>query len=233
MPVEYIEKEITSEYESEEYYQEGEDEISTEFILKYPNLNISEEDLNVYEEDLNVYEENLNISDEDLNVSDEDLNIPDDKDLNISNDENLNVYEENLNSPNDEVLYDEKHLNISNNEDLYEEEYLNILNEENLYARGQALEIFLSVTDCDSFDWFASITNESSHSNKRFLHSKLLNLASSQSFMTNLLANRSHSYPGGSLRSLQIFAFWTSWVRALYTKDQVLILSKKVLDNEL
>ena len=56
--------------------------------------------------------------------------------------------------------------------------------------------------------------------------------SSSSSLIHKLLNNRCNSYPGGSYHSLQILAFLFSWVRALYTKEQILILSEYVL-NEL
>lgn len=100
-----------------------------------------------------------------------------------------------------------------------------MLNSDNLYDRGQALEIFLGITNCDTYDWFQP---PSTHSD-RLLHSKMLELANYPLFLDNLLANRNQSYPGGSFRALQLLAFWLSWVRALYTQDQQLLLSSKLL----
>lgn len=98
---------------------------------------------------------------------------------------------------------------------------------ENLYERSQALEIFMSITDCDVYDWFAPPDGYSD----RMMHQKLLSLANEPHFLNNLLVNRIDSYPGGSFRALQILAFWLSWVRALYTKDQTLHLSTKLADS--
>lgn len=96
-----------------------------------------------------------------------------------------------------------------------------MLQYDNLYERSQALEIFLTLTDCDSFDWFQHPENSLTQT----LHQRMLGLSNYEAFLHNLIANRSHSYPGGSFRALQLLAFWLSWVRALYTEDQKLILS--------
>eukprot|EP01035_Chromulina_nebulosa_P027123 gene27123-35628_t len=99
---------------------------------------------------------------------------------------------------------------------------------DNLYIRGQVLEIFLSATDCDTFDWFQPHDNDF---RKSELHKAMLSLSSNKSFLQNLLSNRVSSYPGGSFRSLQILAFWLSWVRAMYTENQQLHLSKALLSE--
>lgn len=95
----------------------------------------------------------------------------------------------------------------------------------NLYFRGQVIEIFTCITDCDSFDWFAPPTLASS----QVLHVRMLELNDHVCFLESLLRNRSESYPGGSARCLQILAFWLSWVRALYTQDRRLSLSRRML----
>lgn len=102
-----------------------------------------------------------------------------------------------------------------------------MMQNDNLYERSQALEIFMSVTDCDAYDWFQP---PAGHVDK-LLHQKLLDLINHPHFLRNLLLNRKDSYPGGSFRALQILAFWLSWVRALYTKDQKLSLSRALMDE--
>jgi len=102
-----------------------------------------------------------------------------------------------------------------------------MLNDQNLYFRGQVIEIFLTITDCDNFDWFLPKNDALG----RTLHMRLLSLAEHDTFLSNLLANRTDSYPGGSTRCLQLLAFWISWVRALYTEHQRLLLSPKMLDE--
>lgn len=99
---------------------------------------------------------------------------------------------------------------------------------DNLYERSQAMEIFLSITDCDVYDWFATPQTFTD----RMMHHKLLTLSENPHFLANLMRNRTESYPGGSFRSLQLLAFWLSWVRAIYTEDQTLKLSASML-NEL
>ena len=101
------------------------------------------------------------------------------------------------------------------------------LDSDNLYLRGQALEVILSGTDCDVFDWFKP---PSSYGDK-VLHQNLLAFGRSPLIMTKLFANRIGSYPGGSFRALQVIAFVLSWIRALYTADQKLQLSKVAVQN--
>lgn len=85
----------------------------------------------------------------------------------------------------------------------------------------------MSITDCDVYDWF---NPPDSYSN-RLMHEKLLSLVKVPYFINNLLLNRKESFPGGSFRALQILAFWLSWVRALYTQDQKLSLSHKLVEE--
>ena len=103
----------------------------------------------------------------------------------------------------------------------------NMLSEPNLYYRGQIVEIFLSMTDSDNFDWFEPKSDVLG----RTLHIRFLELSDHKLFLDNLLSNRRQSFPGGSMRCLQILAFWLSWVRAMYTKDQKLHLSQKMLSE--
>lgn len=104
-----------------------------------------------------------------------------------------------------------------------------LLSDKNLYLRGQVMEIFMNITDCDTFDWFEKVDNKKSRN--YILHIRLLQLAEHPDFLKNLLSNRTNSYPGGSFRALQMLAFWMSWVRSLYTEDQKLQLSTRVLDE--
>ena len=97
--------------------------------------------------------------------------------------------------------------------------------EPNLYYRGQVVEIFITATDCDTFDWFQRRTDVLG----RTLHIRLLELADHPSFLSNVLANREKTFPGGSMRCLTILAFWLSWVRAVYTENQVLQLSTQIV----
>jgi tetratricopeptide (TPR) repeat protein len=100
-----------------------------------------------------------------------------------------------------------------------------LIDDDNLYLRGQVLEVLLSATDCDTYDWFKP---PDSYSDKQ-LHNKLLDLGRSPVFLRKLLSNRTGSYPGGSFRALQLIAFTLSWIRALYTADQKLQLSSAAL----
>lgn len=100
------------------------------------------------------------------------------------------------------------------------------VNDSNLYNRGQIFEILLSITDCDSFDWFQQSDGDVT---RRTLHHRLFSLSDNTFFLSGLLANRSLSYPGGSFRALQLLAFWISWVRAMMTTNQRLKLSDQML----
>jgi hypothetical protein len=95
----------------------------------------------------------------------------------------------------------------------------------NLYYRGQIMEIFLSATDADTYNWFEPKGDALS----KTLHARMLELHDHPYFLTNLLANRKDSYPGGSFRCLQLLAFFLSWLRLLYTKEKKLLLSAAFL----
>ena len=100
------------------------------------------------------------------------------------------------------------------------------IGDENLYVRGQAIEVMLTITDCDVNDWFKKAGSDS---NTRLLHTRLLSCYKDKTFLKNLILNRSSSYPGGSMRCLQILAFFLSWMRAEYSKDENLVLSNALL----
>lgn len=102
-----------------------------------------------------------------------------------------------------------------------------LIDSDNLYLRGQVLEIILTATDCDVYDWFKRPQSYGD----RVLHQNMLGFARSALVLKKLFANRVDSYPGGSFRALQIIAFLLSWMRALYTADQRLQLSPQALDE--
>jgi hypothetical protein len=58
-----------------------------------------------------------------------------------------------------------------------------------------------------------------------------MGLSQHPNFLSGLLENRKKSYPGGSLRALQLLAFWISWVRAVNTTNHILILSDSLLQE--
>jgi hypothetical protein len=102
-----------------------------------------------------------------------------------------------------------------------------LISSDNLYLRGQVLEIILCATDCDVYDWFKT---PDSYADK-VLHQNMIGFARAPSTLTRLFANRTGSYPGGSFRALQIIAFALSWLRALYTSDQKLQLSRGAVQD--
>ena len=75
------------------------------------------------------------------------------------------------------------------------------------------VEVVLGAIDCDAFDWFSPATELRIER----LHGRVLALYTNTAFLSILLKNRTESYPGGSMRCLQILAFWLSWVRAMYS----------------
>jgi hypothetical protein len=103
-----------------------------------------------------------------------------------------------------------------------------MINSSNHYYRGQVFEILLSITDCDTFDWFQP---HAGNQTVRSLHIQLLGLSKNIYFLSGLLENRMDSYPGGSFRALQLLAFWLSWVRAMMTKNHILYLSTRTLQE--
>jgi tetratricopeptide (TPR) repeat protein len=99
------------------------------------------------------------------------------------------------------------------------------------------METLVGYTDCDFYDWFLSPS--SSYSDQQ-IHLKLISILSSSAasssssqniFLEKLAKNRVNSYPGGSFRALQLLAFWLSWTRALYSKNQQLVLSATLLEE--
>jgi tetratricopeptide (TPR) repeat protein len=95
----------------------------------------------------------------------------------------------------------------------------------NLYVRSQAMDSFMQITGNPDFDWFAPADNAGA----RKLHHAMLSL-SNHSFIKALVSNRTDTYPGGSFYALQIMAFWFSWMRILYCKNNELRLSRQLLD---
>jgi hypothetical protein len=100
-----------------------------------------------------------------------------------------------------------------------------LIDSDNLYLRGQVLEILLTATDCDVYDWFKPPETYAD----KLLHQNMLGFGRSATVLNKLFANRTGSYPGGAFRALQIIAFLVSWMRALYTSDQKLQLSPQAL----
>ncbi|EKX43577.1 hypothetical protein GUITHDRAFT_110382 [Guillardia theta CCMP2712] len=99
-----------------------------------------------------------------------------------------------------------------------------LLIDKNLYLRSQAMETLSLLTDQnDNIDWLNTKNIDSE------IHKRLFQMNKGE-MIPNLLANMRNSYPGGSYTALRILAFFLSWVRALYTKDKVLHVSKKVLE---
>lgn len=135
-------------------------------------------------------------------------------------------------------------------EDFCNHDGLNVLVQlfvhEDLQVRGQAIDSFVQLTSHPSFDWFLKPVGYQA----KVLHQKLLALASPPSqFLRHMLWNiqlcstqvkatdatsgadspTSASLPGGTHVLLQILAFYLSWVRKLYTKNNELRLSRKLL----
>jgi hypothetical protein len=107
---------------------------------------------------------------------------------------------------------------------------VDLFKHENLYLRSQAMDIFMAITapeNKDGFDWFSPPKDAADAK----LHSAMLTLTQHKNFIKDLLDNYEHTFPGGSFYALQILAFFMSWVRILYCKDQKLQLSQAILDK--
>ncbi|CAM9858954.1 unnamed protein product, partial [Choristocarpus tenellus] len=100
-----------------------------------------------------------------------------------------------------------------------------------LVLRSQAVSILASVTSHESFDWFSTPKGTT----EAALHHSMLVLRTVPTFLPGLLGNswgpgcKGKTFPGGALICLEILAMWLSWVRALYTRDGKLRLSRKLL----
>eukprot|EP00668_Euglena_longa_P000306 GGOE01000401.1.p1 GENE.GGOE01000401.1~~GGOE01000401.1.p1 ORF type:complete len:520 (-),score=129.44 GGOE01000401.1:231-1751(-) len=98
----------------------------------------------------------------------------------------------------------------------------------NLYVRAQAIEIFHRLSNGYEgvFDWWQKPSPE-----ELPVHQKLFSLVHTP-FLRNLIANFEPdvSFPNGSFLCLQLAAFWLSFVRHFWTKDNVLRLSQSTLD---
>ncbi len=103
---------------------------------------------------------------------------------------------------------------------------------ENPYVRSQAIDSFMTITSgCPdaSFDWFEVPKDHAT----KVIHQRLFDLTNTD-FLKNVLSNYDNSsgksFPGASAWCLQILAFWLSWMRKLYCKDNMLRLSRELLD---
>jgi tetratricopeptide (TPR) repeat protein len=95
----------------------------------------------------------------------------------------------------------------------------------NLHLRGQVLETLLKLTDEEFISWH----DPPADAKQIQLMSQMLQLTSSP-LMKHIEANFTESFPGGSMLCLQLFAFFASFMRKQYCKDNVLRLSVQLLD---
>lgn len=100
--------------------------------------------------------------------------------------------------------------------------------DDNLYARGQAVELLLSVTDCDVFDWFGADETSIEH---QALFYRLFHTIQHKHFLRNLFENRATSYPGGSYNCLQLVAFALSWIRTTYAPAKKIRLHENIMGS--
>eukprot|EP00941_MAST-03F_sp_MAST-3F-sp1_P000262 g262.t1 len=84
----------------------------------------------------------------------------------------------------------------------------------------------MAVTGNSDFDWFLPPRTAM----ERQLHMKLLSLGRGN-FLQLCFSNSKASFPGGSLRCLQLIGFWLSWARRLYCKDECLRVSDDLLNR--
>ncbi len=97
--------------------------------------------------------------------------------------------------------------------------------QDNIYMRSQALDCFAQITGTEEFDWYAP--RPDGHP----AYSAMRRLADNPGFVSAMcLVKYTEDFPGGSLYRLQTLAFWLSWVRLQYTKNNAMSVSQDVLD---
>lgn len=116
---------------------------------------------------------------------------------------------------------------------------VHLFTENNLYIRSHAMDVFMQLISHPDFDWFEDLNTPTKETNdnhkeevieRQELHQHMLNLYRTP-FLQSLMDNSTVDYPGGSYIALQIFAFWTSWIRKFYCEHNILKLSKIILDR--
>ncbi len=106
-----------------------------------------------------------------------------------------------------------------------------LVRHDNLVLRAQALEALLSLTGSDSLDWFQNPPS----ARQAALHRHMLALAQTaflgdlMGAFDDLIAGR--LFPGGSGLSLQLAAFFLSWLRLFYARDNELRVSRQVIST--
>lgn len=76
------------------------------------------------------------------------------------------------------------------------------IGDDNVYLRAQAIDVLASLTSTELHDWFAEPTLD------RDVHRRWLDLASKEAnFVSNVQANLTESFPGGSYYCLQVRSF--------------------------
>ena len=105
---------------------------------------------------------------------------------------------------------------------------VNMFRHPDLHCRGQIIDSFVQITSSSSvFDWFEKPLT----SGQKQLHGAMWNLQRDTCIFSHLVYNHEEpSYPMGSYVCLQILAFYLSWLRKAYAVDQVLRLSRPLLD---
>jgi FK506-binding protein 1 len=97
--------------------------------------------------------------------------------------------------------------------------------QDNIYMRSQALDCFAQITGTGEFDWYAP--RPDGHP----AYDAMRRLADNPGFISAMcLVKYEKDFPGGSLYRLQTLAFWLSWVRLHYTKNNSMCVSQDVLD---
>ncbi len=106
-----------------------------------------------------------------------------------------------------------------------------LVRHDNLVLRAQALEALLSLTGSKSLDWFQNPPS----ARLAALHRHMLALAQT-AFLGDLMGAfddliAGHLFPGGSGLSLQLAAFFLSWLRLFYARDNELRVSRQVIST--
>lgn len=119
--------------------------------------------------------------------------------------------------------------------------------DDNLYYRGQAVDIMMWIIDCDVYDWFHPLQSSVDYKLHSVMYSLLCRGHKSSPLLENLCQNNCKNvakntndpkvsqnmgrttFPGGSVKCLQILGFWLSWLRRSYTPNQILPLSDMLI----
>ena len=99
------------------------------------------------------------------------------------------------------------------------------------FARMQALQTLLTCTSEDMFAWHTALDSPSHQSaEQRVLWQQMFDLSKTQ-LVPQLVQLWDEPFPGAAAQSLQLFAFFVSWLRQNFCQSKKLRLSQEILDK--